>query len=275
MTAVLDLFSVAGRSALVTGGASGIGLAYVEAVAEGGASVTIADIDPVGAEREAERLRGLGYTVRTAVLDVSDENAVRQAFDDHEAAYGALDIVFANAGMAAGVGYLGFDGERDPAGAIDNFSADDWRKTIAINLDGAFFTIKHGVRLMKKHGKRGSIIATSSNASEITAPIVATPYMPSKAGVKHLVKQLARELAPFGIRVNAIAPGSIVTNIGGGALKDPAVRAIWDKDVPLGRMGEPRELKPLALYLASDASDYMTGAELVLDGGVSLRGLAG
>lgn len=275
MTALLDMFSLKGRSALVTGGASGIGLAYVEAVAEGGAQVTIADIDAVGAEREAARLRDLGYDVRHSVTDVSDDNSVRAAFDDHEAAFGALDIAFANAGMAAGTGYLGMDGQRDPAGSIDNFKVEDWRQTLAINLDGAFYTIRHAVRLMKKHGRRGSIIATSSNASEITAPIVATPYMPSKAGVKHLVKQVARELAPLGIRVNAIAPGSIVTNIGGGVLKNPEIRAVWDKDVPLGRMGETRQLKPLALYLASDASDYMTGVEIVLDGGVSLQGIAG
>lgn len=275
MTALLDMFSVAGRSALVTGGASGIGLAYVEAVAEGGARVTLADVDAQSAEREATRLRGLGYDVRHAVLDVSDEAAVGRAFDEHEAAFGGIDIVFANAGVAPGSGYIGFEGTREAAGAIENIRIEDWRRTLAINLDGAFYTIRHGVRIMKKHGTRGSIIATTSNASEITAPIVSTPYMPSKAGVKHLVKQVARELAPLGIRVNAIAPGSIVTNIGGGWLHDPAVRAAWDKDVPLGRMGEPRQLKPLALYLASDASDYMTGVEVVLDGGVSLRGLAG
>ncbi|WP_343525425.1 SDR family oxidoreductase [Sphingomonas sp.] len=272
---LFDQFSLAGRSALVTGGASGLGLAYVEAVAEGGAAVTIADIDGGAAAAEAERLRNAGFDVRHCQVDVADDDAVRRAFDDHEAAFGAIDVVFANAGMAAGEGYLGFDGRRTVSGQIDVYAVDDWRKTLAIDLDGVFFTFRHAVRLMKKHGRKGSLIATTSNASEITCPIVPTPYMPAKAGVRHFVRQLARELAGYGIRVNAIAPGSVVTNIGGGVLHDPAVRAVWDQGVPLGRMGEPRQFKALALYLASDASDFMTGAELLVDGGVSLRGIDG
>lgn len=272
---LLDRFSLAGKSGLVTGGASGLGLAYAEALAEGGASVTIADMDKISAGREVGRLTERGYTVRYSYVDVANDDDVRRAFDEHEAAYGALDVVFANAGMAMGDGYIGFDGQRADGGQIDNYPVEYWRKTLAVDLDGVFYTLRHAVRLMKKHGRKGSIIATTSNASEITCPIVATPYMPAKAGVKHLVRQLARELADFGIRVNAIAPGSVATNIGGGALRNPEVRAIWDKGVPLGRMGEADQFKPLALFLASDASDYMTGAEILMDGGVSLRGIEG
>ena len=272
---ILERFSLEGKSAFVTGGASGLGLAYAEAMAEGGARVTISDVDLDNAQEQAERLTAEGHDVRAGQLDVSDDAAVKKAFDAHEAEFGALDIVFANAGVGIGEGYIGFDGSRSETGQIDTFPADYWRQTMAINLDGMFYTIRHAVRLMKKHGRKGSIIATSSNASSITCPIVATPYMPSKAGVAHLVRQLARELAPFGIRVNAIAPGSVVTNIGGGVLKDPAVREVWDKGVPLGRMGETEQFKPLALYLASDASDYMTGSEIVLDGGVTLQGIGG
>lgn len=272
---LFDQFSLAGKSALVTGGASGLGLAYVEAVAEGGAAVTIADVDEAAAALEAQRLRDAGFNVRHTQVDVADDDAVGRAFNEHEQEFGAIDVVFANAGLAAGEGYMGFDGRRTLSGQIDAYSPDDWKRTLAIDLDGVFFTFRHAVRLMKKHGRKGSLVATTSNASEITCPIVATPYMPAKAGVKHLVRQLARELAEFGIRVNAIAPGSVVTNIGGGVLRDPAVRAVWDQGVPLGRMGEPRQFKALALYLASDASDYMTGTEILLDGGVSLRGIEG
>jgi NAD(P)-dependent dehydrogenase (short-subunit alcohol dehydrogenase family) len=118
-----------------------------------------------------------------------------------------------------------------------------------------------------KPARKGSIIATSSNAAIINEPIVGTPYMPAKAGVAHLVRNVALELAEYGIRVNAIAPGPFVTNIGGGALTDPVVRAAWDSRVPLGRIAETWQIKPLALYLASDASSYMTGAQLVIDGG--------
>jgi len=125
---------------------------------------------------------------------------------------------------------------------------------------------------MKAGKKSGSIIVTSSNASTITAPIVATAYVAAKAGVSHLVRNVALELAEYGIRVNTISPGLFVTNIGGGVLSDPAVQAVWDKSVPLGKMGQPSQIKALALYLASDASSFMTGAELFIDGGISLRG---
>ncbi len=96
------------------------------------------------------------------------------------------------------------------------------------------------------------------------------PYMPAKAGVMHMVRHVALELAEFGIRVNAIAPGPFVTNIGGGWLRDPAVKAAWDSSVPLGKIAVTDQIKPLALYLASDASSYVTGAHMMIDGGMSL-----
>jgi NAD(P)-dependent dehydrogenase (short-subunit alcohol dehydrogenase family) len=127
------------------------------------------------------------------------------------------------------------------------------------------------VRLIKAGGRGGSVIATASNAGMVTEPIVGLPYMPAKAGVLHMVRALALELAEFRIRVNAIAPGPFVTNIGGGWVKkDPEIRKAWDKIVPLGRMAEPDQIKPLALLLASDASDYMTGSHVVIDGGMML-----
>jgi NAD(P)-dependent dehydrogenase (short-subunit alcohol dehydrogenase family) len=101
-------------------------------------------------------------------------------------------------------------------------------------------------------------------------PIIAMAYMAAKAGISHFVRNVALELAAFRIRVNTISPGSFVTNIGGGHLHNPAVKAVWDKIVPLGEMGNTEQIKALALYLASDASSYMTGAELFIDGGVSL-----
>ncbi|WP_298286706.1 SDR family oxidoreductase, partial [Novosphingobium sp.] len=117
----------------------------------------------------------------------------------------------------------------------------------------------------------GSIITTASNAGFVTEPIVGLPYMPAKAGVLHMVRALGLELADFRIRINAIAPGPFVTNIGGGWLKkDPVARKAWDAIVPLGAVAETEQLKPLALLLASDASDYMTGSHVVIDGGMML-----
>ncbi|MCW2350411.1 MULTISPECIES: SDR family NAD(P)-dependent oxidoreductase [unclassified Sphingobium] len=266
----LEQFDIAGRSALVTGAASGIGLAYAEAMAEAGARVTLTDVDGAAAEREAARLRAQGYEVRADQLDVSDRARTTQVFDAHEAAYGGLDIAFANAGLGIGPGFWKPEGGRDPQGQIDTYDPAIWDRIIAINLTGAYNTMRDAARLMKKGGKGGSIIATSSNAAVICEPIVPMPYMPSKAGVSHMVRHLALELGAYQIRVNAILPGPFVTNIADGSLKDPVVRKAWDDATLMGRIAETYQIKPLALFLASDASSYVTGAQMMIDGGMSL-----
>lgn len=267
----LDQFDIRGRSAIVTGAASGIGLAYAEVVAEAGARVTLTDIDAEAAEREAGRLRGLGYDARAARLDVADRDETTQVFNGHAAAYGGLDICFANAGIDPGEGFWNPAGHRNPQGQVDTLDPARWDRTMAVNLTGVYNTVRDAVRLMKQAGRGGSIIATASNAGLVSEPIVGMPYMPAKAGVLHMVRHLALELAEFGIRVNAIAPGPFVTNIGGGWLKkDPVARAAWDAIVPLGRLAETDQIKPLALLLASDASNYMTGSHVVIDGGMML-----
>lgn len=267
----LDQFNITGRSALVTGAASGIGLAYAEAMAEAGAQVTLADINEAGAEREAARLRAEGADARAVLCDVSNLTQVAAAFDGHVAAYGGLDICFANAGWDAGNGFWSPAGERNPAGQIDVYDPTRWERSIAINLSGAFYTIREAVRCMKAGGKGGSIIATASNAGLMNEAIVGIPYMPAKAGVLHLVRHAALELAEYKIRVNAIAPGPFITNIGDGWVKkNPAAKLAFDKTIPLGAMAETHQIKPLALLLASDASSYMTGAHVVIDGGVIL-----
>ncbi|MEE8495920.1 MAG: SDR family NAD(P)-dependent oxidoreductase [Xanthomonadales bacterium] len=269
MMKTIDQFDIRGRSAIVTGAASGIGLAYTEAMAESGATVTLTDIDEEGLQREAERLAGLGYQVRTAVLDVTDLDATRSVFEEHAAACGGLDIAFANAGIDPGAGFWNPEGHRNEDGQIDTLDPARWQRTIDINLTGVFNTIREAARQMKP-ARKGSIIATSSNAALINEAIIGVAYMPAKAGVAHLVRHVALELAEYRIRVNAIAPGAFVTNIGGGWLKDPVVREAWDAGVPLGRIAETDQIKPLALYLASDASSYMTGSQVVIDGGTML-----
>ncbi|MBX9662719.1 SDR family oxidoreductase [Novosphingobium sp.] len=274
--AILDRFDIKGRSALVTGAASGIGLAYAEAMAEAGAAVTLTDIDGEGAEREAARLREAGHEARAGRLDVSDFDAVAAAFDAHAKAYGGLDIAFANAGIDTGAGFWNPGGHRNPDGQVDTYDPKRWDKSISVNLSGVFYTVSNAVRVMKQPGRAngrsgGSIICTASNAGLVTEPIVGLPYMPAKAGVLHMVRALGLELAEFRIRINAIAPGPFVTNIGGGWLKkDPVARKAWDAIVPLGAVAETDQLKPLALLLASDASDYMTGSHVVIDGGMML-----
>ena len=272
----LDQFDVAGRSALVTGAASGIGLAYAECMAEAGAKVTLTDIDAEGAEREAARLRSEGYETRHDACDVSDLAQVAAAVDNHVAAFGGLDICFANAGLDVGNGFWTPNDKRNPDGQIDVYDPDRWYKSIGINLNGVFHTVREAARAMKANesgnGRRGgSIVITSSNAAEVNEAIVGVPYMAAKAGVKHFMRHAAFELAAYGIRVNAIAPGPFVTNIGDGWVKkNPQAKKAWDELCPLGRMAETYQIKPLALLLASDAGSYMTGAHVMIDGGMQL-----
>lgn len=272
----LDQFDVSGRSALITGAASGIGLAYAEVMAEAGAKVSLTDIDAEGAEREAARLRAEGYEARAAKCDIAILDDVAKAFDDHVAAYGGCDIAFANAGVDGGNGFWTPTDKRNPAGQIDVYDPDRWNRSIAINLTGVFHTVREAARVMKANegnGQRrgGSIVITSSNAAEVNEAIVGVPYMAAKAGVKHFMRHAAYELAAFGIRVNAIAPGPFVTNIGGGWVKkNPDAKQAWDKLVPVGQMAETYQIKPLALLLASDASSYMTGSHVMIDGGMQL-----
>lgn len=272
----LDQFDISGRSALVTGAASGLGLAYAECMAEAGAKVTLTDIDGPGAAREAQRLVDAGYEARWGVCDVSKLDEVARAFDDHVQAYGGCDIAFANAGLDVGNGFWTPEGTRNPDGQIDVYEPERWYKSIGINLTGVFHTVREAARVMKANeangGRRGgSIVITSSNAAEVNEAIVGVPYMAAKAGVKHFMRHAAYELAAFGIRVNAIAPGPFVTNIGDGWVKkNPAAKAAWDELVPVGRMAETYQIKPLALLLASDAGSYMTGSHVMIDGGMQL-----
>src|SRR3569623_3242988 len=269
----LDQFAIRGRSAFVTGAASGIGLAYAECMAEAGAKVTLSDIDAAGAEREAARLRAEGYEARADRCDVANLAEVAAAIANHVAAYGGLDICFANTGLDVGNGFWSPEGDRNPAGQIDVYEPERWYKSIGINLTGCFHTVREAARAMKANTQRrgGAIVITSSNAAEVNEAIVGEPYMAAIAGVKHFMRHTAYELAAYGIRVNAIAPGPFVTYIGDGWVKkNPAAKKAWDELVPVGRMAETYQITPHALLLASDAGSYITGAHVMIDGGMQL-----
>jgi NAD(P)-dependent dehydrogenase (short-subunit alcohol dehydrogenase family) len=262
------LFNVAGLASLVTGGASGIGYAFAEVLAANGAHVTILDADAGSLDRAVEALRAGGAAVSGRVADVTDRTGLTAAIAEAARLMGRLDVVFANAGITAGPGFLTTEGERNPEGAIENIPAELWEKVIATNFGGVFATIRASIEPMKVHGG-GSIIATTSIAGIRPSAVVGTPYMVAKAGAAHLVRQAALELARHGIRVNAIAPGPFATRI-----TSPGLTAIWSKALPVGRVASTDEIKGLALFLASPASSYVTGAEFVIDGG-SLLGRAG
>jgi NAD(P)-dependent dehydrogenase (short-subunit alcohol dehydrogenase family) len=250
-----DLFDVEGARAVVTGAASGLGLAMAEVMADGGARVTLADLDADGLEQVAGRLGG---DVRTAQVDVSDAAAVGRLFDEVVEEQGGVDVAFANAGISLEAGVL------DPQGGLEAFDRRKWDTVLGVNLNGVVFTMREAARHMKKQGS-GRIVVTASTAGVGTDPMVGYSYSATKAAVIMIVRQAALELAKHGVHVNAIAPGPFRTNIGGDAAPIPP--EAWNDIVAIGRMAEPDELKGVALLLASPASSFMTGAVIPVDGG--------
>lgn len=266
MANLQEMFDVRGKSVIVTGGASGIGRAYAEVMAEHGARVCIFDLNSGELDTVVAELGRDGAQVWGQVVDVSDRRRMAEAFDAVAERHGRIDVVFANAGIDAGPGFLSTTGGRIPDGAIDVLDDHHWDRVIEVNLTSVYTTVKHAARHMKATGG-GRIIVTSSIAAQINEAIVGTPYMPAKAGVDHFVRQMAMELGVFGILVNCISPGPFMTNIAGGRLKIPADRKAFEEQSLIGRIGDPEDIKGLALYLASPCSSYVTGSQMVIDGG--------
>jgi NAD(P)-dependent dehydrogenase (short-subunit alcohol dehydrogenase family) len=270
---ITDLFNVNGHGVVITGGASGIGLGYAEALAANGARVTILDIDAERVGSETRRLCAAGMDVRGQTVDVTDHAVLDAAIDEARHLYGRLDAVFANAGIDPGVGFVGAwvgrERPRVPEGAIENYTDDRWNRVIDINLNGIFATVRAAARHMKP-ARSGRIIITTSLASERVEPAIGAAYMAAKAGARNLMKTVALELAAFNITVNAIAPGYIVTNIGGGHSHDPVEQEAVARVIPMHRVGFPEDLYGLALFFCSPASCYITGQEIIIDGGLGL-----
>jgi len=264
-----SLFDISGKAAIVTGAASGLGLSIAEVMAENGARVALLDINQDGLEQAADRLRETGADVLIKTVDVSDRDQMRRCIDSVVDAFGGLDIVFGNAGIGGGPGFKGFDGSRNAEGEIGSIADGQWDRVLAVNLSSVFITIQSSAFHMKKK-RAGRIIITTSVASFRNQSWVGTPYMPAKAGAAHLVRQAALELAYYNITVNAIAPGAFATNLGGGRLKSEHVSQVMSERIPLARVANPNEIKGLALFLASPASSFITGAEIPIDGGASL-----
>ena len=270
---VSSRFDVAGFGTIVTGGASGLGLAYGEVLAAHGARVTLIDIDARAVAAQVSRLQGEGLDVRGAVADVTDHATLDVVIAEAADAYGRLDVAFANAGIDPGVGFVGAwaGGERPRVeqGALELYTDERWNRVIDINLNGIFATARAAARHMRPRGF-GRIIVTTSLAATTVEPAIGSAYMTAKAGARHFMRSVALELAAYGITANAIAPGFFVTNIGGGHAHNPDVKAALAKDIPMHRVGHPDDIKALALFLASPASEYITGQEIVIDGGWGL-----
>lgn len=257
---VLDLFKLDGKVALVTGAGSGIGRAYAEALSEAGAAVACADVDGASAEEVASSLDGKAIAVSA---DVSDEDQVREMVERTVSELGRLDAAFANAG-------IGGDIEQ----AFPEATLENWQKVIDVNLTGVWLTAREAAKAMIEQGEGGKIVATASIYGFVGgfAPSPGA-YNSAKGGVVNMVRDLAPTLAPHRINISGLAPGFFRTNIGGGLLMDleneisrQFVEEI-ERRTPLGRIGDVEDLKGTAVYLASDASNYLTGHTVVVDGG--------
>ena len=249
--------------AVVTGGASGIGRAFAESMAEAGANVVIADIDETGASTVADELAADTDAETLAIeVDVTDEAAVEAMIDETVDRFGRLDAAFANAGIAPA--------ER----GLEEYEMDQWDRVIGVNLRGAWLTDLYAARAMAEQDSGGSIINTASvyGLSGLETLAYSPAYAASKGGVVNLTRTLGGEWGELGVRVNAIAPSHARTEIGGGFFKEgfegaEALQQRVEDRTPLGRIPDPEELKGMALFLASDASSYCTGYTYAVDGG--------
>jgi NAD(P)-dependent dehydrogenase (short-subunit alcohol dehydrogenase family) len=260
----VQLFDVAGRAYVVTGAASGLGLAIAEVLAANGGRLLLIDRDEKGLQVLASRLQA---SATMQAVDVADVAALRQAVDAFIADKGRIDGLFANAGISGGAGYGTAAGMT--SGQLEHQDGKHWHGILDINLLGVLNSLQAVVPAMKRQ-RSGSIVVTASIAGIQAEPFVAYSYAAAKAAVIQLMRQSALELGPFGIRVNAIAPGFIKTAIAGGRLHDAAVEAALSPKIPLGRLGAAHEVQGIALLLASDAGSYITGSTLTVDGGALL-----
>ncbi len=249
-----------GKVAIVTGAASGIGRASAILFAREGARVLAVDKNTEGLRETADSIMGAGGTAETRAADASSEKDVEAFIDRALAVFGALDVVYANAGISGGL---------IPPPLLEQ-TVDNWLKVLRVNLIGPFLAIKHAAPHMMKKGS-GSIVLTASVAG-LRANAGGSPYSASKAGVVSLAQTAANSLLGAGVRVNAICPGLIETGMTR-ELFEAARQRGSDRKIgqlnPLQRAGAPAEIAAMALFLASDESSYVNGQAFPVDGGLS------
>jgi NAD(P)-dependent dehydrogenase (short-subunit alcohol dehydrogenase family) len=247
---VLDAFRLDGRVAVVTGGNRGLGYAFARALGEAGARVAIAARD---AERSAEAAGELGALA--VPLDVTDAESVGAMVERVSGELGAIDVLVNNAGICF----------HRPALEVPE---QEWREVFDVNVDGLWRCSRAVGAGMVERGHGSIVNIGSMSAMIINRPQMQPAYNASKAAVHHLTRSLAAEWAPHGVRVNALAPGYVKTEMS--PVDEPQFRRHWIEDAPMERYATPEELGPSLLYLASDASSFVTGSVLVVDGGYTL-----
>ena len=252
-----SLFDLTGRVAVVTGSSKGIGLAIAEGLAGAGAEVVLNARNAAELEAARVRLVAGGAKAHALAFDVTDRAAVEAAVEQIERDIGPIGILFNNAGIQ----------RRAP---LAEFDPGTWREVMAANLDSVFYVGQAVAKRMLPRG-RGKIVNTCSLMSEVARPSIA-PYTASKGAVKMLTKAMCVEWAPFGIQINGIGPGYFRTELNKALTENPEFDTWVKKRTPAGRWGEIDELKGAALFLASDASSFVNGQIIYVDGGL-LRGI--
>lgn len=258
------LLDLSGKTAIVTGGALGIGFGIASRLAQAGASVVIADLKSAEAEQAAKKLTDQGFKSKALIVDISVEEDVAKMIDETVASFGAINILVNNAGIY-------------PNQPLAKMTTAEFEKVISVNLKGVYLCTKYVSDQMIVQGQGGKIINITSIDALHPSSIGLAHYDASKHGVWGFTKNVALELAAHKIWVNAIAPGGIQTegvkdsqkNAPQGVDMTEIMKTFLDK-IPMHRMGEPDDIAKVALFLASDMSSYMTGAQIVVDGGVLL-----
>ena len=251
----LERFSLNGKVAVVTGAAQGIGLATADALSEAGATVIIADMNPDTAAKSSQALQAKGRKVEWEKLDVTDARAVEQVHAVIIARHGKVDILVNNAGIAL---------SNRPAETMDDAT---WLKVVDVNLNGLFWCCRTFGKSMLDMGGGNIVNVGSMSGFIVNRPQEQAHYNASKAGVHHLTRSLAAEWATRGIRVNAVAPTYIETELTSFVYEDPKMFQHWVGGTPMNRMGRTDEIASVILFLASEASSLMTGSIVLADGG--------
>lgn len=265
MKAVNELLDLSGKAAIVTGGAMGIGLAIARRLAEAHAKVLIADLDAEEAARVAKGLIGEGLAVESIRADVSSESDVEAVVETAVRLFGGVDILVNNAGIY-------------PSVPLSDLEPATFDRVVGVNLRGVYLFTRRVAEQFKVQGRGGRIVNVTSIDALHPSMVGLAAYDATKHGVWGFTKNVALELAQYGIQVNAVAPGAIATpgagaqaDSGGEAVMDPATIDEFLAAMPMGRMGEPDDIGKVALFLASDMASYMTGSQVVVDGGALVR----
>lgn len=250
---ILDLFSLKGKVASVTGSSGGIGWAVAEGYAQAGADVALWYNSHPIEDKVKHLAEQYGVKAKAYKCNLSDAADVEKVVHQIEKDFGGIDIFVANAGVAWTKG-----------AAIDVDGVEDWKKMIDLDLNAVYYCAKPVGRIFREKGKGSFVITASMSGHIVNVPQQQAAYNVAKAGTLMLAKSLAVEWAPFA-RVNTVSPGYIATDITKGA--DAERAGLWNLLIPLGRQGQPKELVGAYLYLASDASSYTTGTDILVDGG--------